>query len=348
VRSLVAEEDPSEGRVMPLIAHQWGVSLEGVEYKRTQTGAAGTREAISPSADVSVLGKDDVVPLLAWALVNPYGPTFAGLGARERDAGGSSLVVFSLNPFQQDVRVVEQSESPALGAWTGESLGRKLDELDLVPAGVPTLLVVGPGVAESEARHVFRHILAQQASLSRALDLLVRFPGDPVNRISEGVSQGFEDAMQGLSKRRTAGTRSVPSASEDIQRFLEIARQGKHILEEVKALAIAWQGAIDFQARAGAGVLAKNALKTDIFLPILIKFVASDPACASLAGTPPDTSAPAGAAGAPAEPASFVANQDPKALHNATASSGNATSIEEQIEAMSPGQRARICGASDS
>ncbi|MEZ4281620.1 MAG: hypothetical protein R3F21_18605 [Myxococcota bacterium] len=261
IKALVEAEDPTSGRVMPEVAQIWGVV---------------------PS--VEVLEQENVAPLVAWALVNPHGPTLMGIAIKQPDSGPEVLLSFSLNPFQY--RVTESTTQ--MNAEGHASLARELsrdsiDDLGILPLGSPTLFLRGSSMSESDANAVFHEVLRGQDDLVESRERLARFPGNPWGRISEEVSRGLGDALQRIADQSN-GLRtpeSVENSADDIDAYLKMVRDIDHMSEELSALGAAWQGAIDFQSNVGADALARTALSMDRFANIAAKFAASDPLLSS-------------------------------------------------------------------
>ena len=88
-----------------------------------------------------------------------------------------------------------------------------------------------------------------------------------------GGIRGGDEALQALSEDGAENNSHAENSLEDIDAYLDLVLSGEHLLEEVKALATAWKGAIDFQVQQGSGELAKGALGSERFLPILVKLV---------------------------------------------------------------------------
>ena len=277
LRSLAALEDPTGGRVMPHVARFWGVPLEDAAAAQDSSRRDHGREFDGESfRDLAVLLHDDVVPIAAWAIVNPFGPTLMGLMARESEDGKKSFLSFSLNPFGQDIEEVEEGTNSELESAIGELVLKDAEGLNCFPGGAPTLMLVGSSVGEAEAKKVFHWILKRQGSLSEAVERIRRFPGNPWSRISEEVSGGLGAALRSLGEEgmdRLGDDEPVQNFPQKIDEYLELIRGDQHIREEVKALATAWKGAIDFQSREGSGALADDALAIDQLVPILARFI---------------------------------------------------------------------------
>jgi len=215
------------------------------------------------------------IPILGTAIVNPYGPTFAGYALCGNDQGAFDLVDFSLNPFGQSAEgiavyqpIPEKFELPELFTRFTVYSDIRAHLLKLknagTPAGTPTILL--DRFQESDDFQVAERRLT--------LDAVVRYSGDPSStlellrsyplNVMDRVSHEMDIAAESIGKEPPE-TRAV--TDQEVAELVSIITDPKHIREELSGFIYGWNGSIDFQKTGGnagfanAAVDIKTALK---------------------------------------------------------------------------------------
>ena len=186
--------------------------------------------------------------VVAAGIVNPFGPTLAGLVLLGK-AGQPEweLFSFSLNPFSQELKrlrsakLAEATHPSEIVAHAGIGL-----------ASAPTVLIVS-SAPDQEVVACARVIASAFDDLGSTVDRLRKFPGNPWDRISAEMHDGFGSVS---SSRKHHGS----IKPKDIDDYLAIILDRKNFSEEFAAFRAAWKGSIDFQGSNGSAVLVKTAM----------------------------------------------------------------------------------------
>jgi hypothetical protein len=160
----------------------------------------------------------------AAGIVNPFGPTLAGLVLlRKVEQFDWELVSFSLNPFEQQLKRLRSAD---ITEATHPS--KVIAEAGIGLAAPPTMLIFS---AESDNEVIARAkaIALASVDLGSTIDLLRTFPGNPWDRISKEITDGIGSSAAPQAKHlRTVTTK-------DIDDYVAIVLDRKNFSEEFAA-----------------------------------------------------------------------------------------------------------------
>jgi hypothetical protein len=187
--------------------------------------------------------------VIAAGIVNPFGPTIAGLVLLGKSEGLEwELFSFSLNPFNQELKRLRPAKS-------AEAIhpSKAVAEAGISLAGTPTFLIFS-AAPDQEIIASARVIASTSNDLGSTVDLLRKFPGNPWDRVSKEIDDGFGSLSAPQSKRHGNAT------PKDIDDYVAIILDTKNFSEEFAAFRTAWEGSINFQESNGNSETAKAAM----------------------------------------------------------------------------------------
>jgi hypothetical protein len=239
-RLYALERNEPPPRIMPRVLSEWNLTL-----------ATDPNKAASASDHLAILDHLRSHPsklLVAAGIVNPFGPTLAGLTLlKKAEQPDWELFSFSLNPFRQELK---RLRSATLDEATQPS--KVVADAGIGLAATPTLIIVN-SVSEQEIVACTRVIASAFADLGSTIDNLRKFPGNPWDRISEEIHDGFGSVRSSSKQNRAI-------KPEDIDDYVKLMLDGKSFAEEFIAFKTAWQGSIDFQKSHGNSEFANSAM----------------------------------------------------------------------------------------
>jgi hypothetical protein len=275
-------------RVMPHVLVEWGLPLDGIATDadieaherraaehRERTGTvppAALRESMSFPAvfvNATTVLMRRPVPLIAWGLFNPYGPTLNVIG---RTTGGEVdyLWYAMLNPFKQQIVLFGSLVGADRGAAApiAVQLERCISENVLTAAsGVELPLVTYPPAFVLErgdevypGRRALMTLLGSAGircyDLNEVVRQLERSQGNPWERATE--------QHRGWSPQRDGETGEY-AEHEEVLRWLSRILETQQLYREVACFREAWAGSIAQQIRHGNSHLADHAMSLSIF-----------------------------------------------------------------------------------
>ena len=206
-----------------------------------------------PVEDLARAGDQGFSVLFMAGIVNPMGPTLAVLvadGPFDEDGACLPVISMSLNPFSRTYETVGQ-------VIVGETWDPVEDVLPFLKhvrlQGCPTVLIPNIWMTPTDAVELYTRFLTRFEDGSALLEQVRRFPSNPMDRVHAQMG-GLPDL---LTKRKKAKARPGP---RDAQRAEELARlllEPESVRAELRALLLAWGGAIDFlhQGRTDLGAM---------------------------------------------------------------------------------------------
>lgn len=230
----------------------------------------------SPHAvTVAYLEQSRLRGLLVAGIVNPFGPTLT-LAAEARDAtpGPARLVYATLNPFHSQVWIVGHLYEAGEGDEFPDQLLQALKPLHPFPAGAPTLCLATGAFAPTVLRYLYTNLLRTAPGLDELTERLLRYPGDPWGRVSEEVGEAASAAADAMKHRQEMALPDVGRTQQRLGEFLDIVLEPRHNVQELKAFLYAWEGSIDYQAKAGNRHVAESALSLKRFSALLSRLLA--------------------------------------------------------------------------
>jgi hypothetical protein len=258
-RLYALERSEPPPRIMPRVLSEWNL-----------TPKTDPSEAASAPAETGAMEHIIIMDQLrsrpcklvaAAGIVNPFGPTLAGLVLLGK-AGQSEweLFSFSLNPFNQELK---RLRSANLAEATHPS--KLVEDTGIGLASAPTLLIFS-SAPDQEVIACAKVIASAFDDLGSTVDRLQKFPGNPWDRISEEIHNGF-----GSLSTSPKHPRSIKP--KDIDDYVAIILDRKIFSEEFAAFRKAWEGSIEFQESSGNSELVKTAMPFKELEEIIFIFV---------------------------------------------------------------------------
>jgi hypothetical protein len=197
----------------------------------------------------------------AAGTVNPFGPTLAGLVLLEKSGPTDwELFRFSLNPFSQNLGHLRSAK---LDEATHPS--KLVADVGIGLDSAPTLLIF-KATSDKEIIDSAKAIALTFADLGSTVDRLRKFPGNPWDRISEEIHDGFKSLSESEKPIRSV-------EPKDIEDYVKIVLNRGNFAEEFAAFRRAWQGSIDFQKSSGNTELANTAMPLKHLDEIISMFI---------------------------------------------------------------------------
>ncbi len=197
--------------------------------------------------------------LLLGGIVNPFGPTFFGVGATQTGRTSNprgDLVFFSFNPFSSTAQIVGSID----GGLGGDPAGYRMLHGLFQGISSPSFVCASKHLDEASRTQVLTEWFCSFEDAAERAALTMQFIGDPWNRVTREMEMAYEEPRRG-----------VDYTAETIPQFIAASQTLEHFDPETNAFAFAWGGAIKHVAPA----LASNAMRPEVGLSILALLIAS-------------------------------------------------------------------------
>lgn len=205
------------------------------------------------SVDPERLPGSTLTTLMAAGIVNPFGPTLAGLALEGETRWESRLPLLhvSLNPFRKAVR--------RLGMVDIEQSGDLVADLEIFSTlaldGCPTLLLPSRLFEHGDAVRLYARFLTEFSDSGDTFDGIRRHPGDPWTRVQGEIDGGLSSLLEKFTNAELDLDREPQPISLDAAReFASTQLDPTNLREELKAFLYAWKGSVGFQAGGGDDV----------------------------------------------------------------------------------------------
>lgn len=218
------------------------------------------------------------IPILGTAIINPYGPTFAGYVPCANDEGAFDLVEFSLNPFGQSAEgiavyqpIPEKLDLPDLFSRFGVYSDIRAHLLKLKNAGTSsgtrTILVDRfQGIGDfqvAERRLTLEAVVRYSGDASSTLALLRSYPLNVMNRVSHEMDVAAESIGKGPPKPKAI-------TDQEVVELVSIITEPNHIRDELGGFIYGWGGSIEMQKKVGNTGLANSAVDVKTALTMIL------------------------------------------------------------------------------
>jgi hypothetical protein len=209
---------------------------------------------------LTVFERATTLNFVTYGIVNPMGPTLCGiLLALDPQHRTSEVLSFFLNPFEQGVEALGDMELPQPNELV-DDVETIIKTCNLFSDAVFTLVIPSRRLPSIDhTRRIVTLLLSRNGRLGPTLKLLREFPANPWDRITKMMAMPREETVgrhegsnwaEAVKKRlyRTKGSHQ-PAPSDfnsDLQEFVSLILDPRHLQEESKAFRAAWEGAIKF------------------------------------------------------------------------------------------------------
>lgn len=224
----------------------------------------------------------DSVPIVAFGIVNPFGPTLMGFSIAKSSNDEGDLIFYSLNPFSQQVEyVTDENYSLDVIKTLGEIKGvnatgkicdfLKQKENYSVAHSTPSFFFYNRNLYGSSddtlknMTHIAACVVKYSSGQIRSLEQFRKFPLDVWGRVQSQVSDTVNNLNFDLSitSEDALESKADKISEQQIAQILNIIAQRQHIQQELDGFFFAWDGAIQFQRDHKNYARADNALKLD-------------------------------------------------------------------------------------
>lgn len=185
------------------------------------------------------LPESNFMTLLTGVIVNPFGPTISGFLVQNENEHEGNIIQFMMNPFNKSIKKI--------GYCNMENTKETLDDMVMLMSknelnSCPTIIACSKLFSENEANLYSALWVSMFSDSKQTYSRVKKFYGDPWTRISMEINSVFEkpSIFEKIFKRNNSKL-----DFESSKKYISMIMQNKHFNEEIKALFIAWNGAIN-------------------------------------------------------------------------------------------------------
>ena len=266
------------------------IFLAIVFFSLTFAKAEETKMISNPAEVAQTI--NNAIPLVAYGIVNPFGPTLMGFSVNPTSDGEGQIVFYSLNPFSQQIEFVSKgvfeidemkAHAPFRQLELQQSICeflRKREEVSFA-SGTPSFLFYHWELYEKsdiviqELINIAVCIVKYSSGQLKSLKDFKKYPLDVWSRVQKEVEKSVGKLPKLLIEGDipTIENRADNITNEQIYEIIQIIGSSDHIKEEFKGFFYAWDGAIDFQRTNNNLALVENSVNlgelTNFVTPLL-------------------------------------------------------------------------------
>jgi hypothetical protein len=220
--------------------------------KARSTATEATNYLCEPIDGCDEIGSaPDFIPLCAWGIFNPFGPTMTSVTLVSVPGGGEKLIFLRiLHPMTPSAVVygllppdVINDEEKLLSTLHTLFESNGSPECPLI-LGLPTHVIDIPGspISQNQVKELL--FLASQSAelgdIEKSCESLAMYKVDPWGR----TSAEFKRALREAGKQTHAGENATPISRQQFERWWTLVTDPEHVQSEASQMRKAWEGAI--------------------------------------------------------------------------------------------------------
>jgi len=213
--------------------------------------------------------------LLAGVIVNPFGPTISGFLVQNEIQLAGDVLQFTLNPFSQSVKKI--------GHCNITNTEDTLDDMVCLMTkselnGCPTIIACSDLFPEKDAISYSALWVSMFPDSKQTYSRVKKYYGDPWTRINVEMNSVLrKPSIFDKIFKNNSGKLDFRSSIK----YISMINQDKHFNDEMKALFIAWDGAIN---ETGISTIIKNsAMNVEAVIPLFANILVNSNVCRLLA-----------------------------------------------------------------
>jgi len=197
---------------------------------------------------------DELEVLFATGIVNPNGPTFNVYYLDTSSKSGTSdLYQVSIHPTSDSI------QNTAIIKWnsSGETLSGINFYSDFFNGSLPTLFMKGNMLNKDVFHKIISMFIDSSEDSLRTYQYIKDYEGKPYQRVSAEMRGAFESILGKKEEQKTGffknlfGKKNKEINQVDNQDFIKVLTKEVNVIEEIKALFMAYNGSIENVIPAG-------------------------------------------------------------------------------------------------